>query len=100
MYSVRMHIVDVVVVAVVIVRAPRLFYRTFFACFSFLLAPENVVIPSTMQMLDENGQTLRNGTTVGPLSEGRRYVSYCEARSGRPKPNVGWYLNGKRLTGN
>lgn len=59
-----------------------------------------VVTPSTMQMLDEAGQVIRNSTTVGPLSEGHRFVSYCEARSGRPKPNVGWYLNGKRLTGN
>lgn len=59
-----------------------------------------LVIPSTIQMLDENGQVLRNDTTVGPLNEGRRFVSYCEARRGRPKPNVGWYLNGKRLTGN
>lgn len=58
------------------------------------------VAPSTMQMQNETGQTLQNGTVIGPLSEGQRFVSYCEARSGRPRPNVGWHLNGKRLAGN
>lgn len=57
------------------------------------------VAPSIMQMQDETGLTLQNGTVIGPLSEGQRFVSYCEARSGRPRPNVGWYLNGKRLPG-
>lgn len=52
-----------------------------------------------MQMLDETGQTIRNDTMIGPLSEGQQFVSYCEARGGRPKPNVGWHLNGKRLPG-
>lgn len=69
--------------------------RLMFFCF-FL---NNVVAPSTMQMQDETGLTLRNGTVIGPLSEGQRFVSYCEARGGRPRPNVGWYLNGKRLPG-
>lgn len=58
-----------------------------------------IVAPSTMQMQDETGQTLRNDTIIGPLSEGQRFVSYCEARGARPKPNVGWYLHGKRLPG-
>lgn len=52
-----------------------------------------------MQMLDETGQTIRNDTMIGPLSEAQRFVIYCEARGGRPKPNVGWYLNGKRSPG-
>lgn len=52
-----------------------------------------------MQMHDESGQILGNDTVIGPLSEGQRFVSYCEARMGRPRPNVGWFLHGKRLTG-
>lgn len=57
------------------------------------------VVPSTMQMLGENWQPLRNDTEMGPLSEGQLFVSYCEARAGRPKPNVKWYLHGKPLAG-
>ncbi|XP_031616824.1 hemicentin-1 isoform X2 [Contarinia nasturtii] len=58
----------------------------------------NVLVePSTMQMQDETGQILQNETVVGPLIENERFVSYCEARMGRPRPNVGWYLHGKRL---
>lgn len=53
--------------------------------------------PSIIQMLDENDMTIRNDTIIGPLSEGQRFVSYCEARSGRPRPIVGWYHNNKRL---
>lgn len=52
-----------------------------------------------MQMQDETGQILQNGTVIGPLIEGQRFISYCEARGGRPRPNVGWYLHGKRLAG-
>lgn len=52
-----------------------------------------------MQMQDETGQILRNDTVIGPLSEGQRFVAYCEARGGRPKPNVGFFLHGKRLPG-
>lgn len=57
------------------------------------------VAPSVMQMQDETGQILRNDTVIGPLSEGQRFVAYCEARGGRPKPNVGFFLHGKRLPG-
>lgn len=52
-----------------------------------------------MQMLAENWQPLRNETVIGPLSEGQVFVSYCEARGGRPKPNVKWFLNGKPSAG-
>lgn len=52
-----------------------------------------------MQMLGENWQPLRNDTEMGPLAEGQLFVSYCEARAGRPKPNVKWYLHGKPLAG-
>lgn len=51
-----------------------------------------------MQMHDENGQSIRNDSSVS-LVESKSFLVYCEARGGRPKPNVAWHLNGKRLTG-
>lgn len=50
-----------------------------------------------MQILDEAEQPLQNGTVIGPLSEGQRFTSYCEARGGRPAPIVTWYSNGEKL---
>lgn len=52
-----------------------------------------------MQILGENGETLSNDTTIGPMRDGQLLVSYCEARGGRPKPNVRWYVDGKALAG-
>lgn len=50
-----------------------------------------------MQILDEAEQPMPNGTVIGPLSEGQRLTSYCEARGGRPAPIVTWYSNGEKL---
>lgn len=50
-----------------------------------------------MQMLDDAQQPIQNGTIVGPLNEGQRLTSYCEARGGRPAPIVTWYLNDEKL---
>lgn len=50
-----------------------------------------------MQMLDDSQQPMQNGTIVGPLNEGQRLISYCEARGGRPAPIVTWYLNDEKL---
>lgn len=57
------------------------------------------VVPSVMQILGENGEPLSNDTTIGPMRDGQLLVSYCEARGGRPKPNVRWYVDGKALAG-
>lgn len=57
------------------------------------------VAPTTMQVLGENWQPLANETVIGPLSDGQLFVSYCEARGGRPKPNVKWFFDGKPLAG-
>lgn len=56
-----------------------------------------IVTPSTMQILNEAEQPMQNGTVIGPLSEGQRLNSYCEARGGRPAPIVTWYSNGEKL---
>lgn len=63
--------------------------------FSYSIA----VVPTVMQMLGEKGNPLRNNTVIGPLIDGDFLVSYCEARGGRPKPNVKWYVDGKALAG-
>lgn len=52
-----------------------------------------------MGMLGENWKTIENNSMIGPLIDGQFLVSYCEARSGRPKPNVKWYVDGKALAG-
>lgn len=64
---------------------------------SSLFSP--TVAPKIMQLLDEQGQPIRNGSEIGPLIEKQRFVSYCEARGARPKPKVGWYRYGKPLAG-
>lgn len=50
-----------------------------------------------MQILDAAEQPMPNGTVMGPLSEGQRLISYCEARGGRPAPIVTWHSNGEKL---
>ncbi|GAB0099475.1 Immunoglobulin [Sergentomyia squamirostris] len=57
-----------------------------------------LVPPSAILILDEEGNQLRNSTTLGPLREGHTLGGTCEVRGTRPVPLVGWYHAGKRLT--
>lgn len=55
--------------------------------------------PTSIEILDESSNPLKNGTTVGPLREGQHFSSTCIVRGSRPAPLVGWYRAGKRLKG-
>lgn len=57
-----------------------------------------VVPPSAIIMTDKDGSEIRNGSTIGPLKEGHRLEMSCVVRGARPKPTVGWYRGGKKLT--
>uniref|UniRef100_A0A1B0GL67 Ig-like domain-containing protein n=2 Tax=Lutzomyia longipalpis TaxID=7200 RepID=A0A1B0GL67_LUTLO len=57
-----------------------------------------LVPPSAILILDEEGNQLKNSTTLGPLREGHTLGGTCEVRGARPAPVVGWYRSGKRLT--
>ncbi|XP_055703742.1 hemicentin-2 isoform X8 [Phlebotomus papatasi] len=57
-----------------------------------------LVPPSAILVLDEEGNQLKNSTTLGPLREGHTLGGTCEVRGARPAPVVGWYRSGKRLT--
>jgi hypothetical protein len=57
-----------------------------------------VVPPSAILVLNKDETVIRNGSTIGPLKEGNRLEIMCEVRGARPKPIVGWYRGGKRLT--
>ncbi|XP_037031705.1 hemicentin-2 isoform X7 [Bradysia coprophila] len=56
------------------------------------------VPPSSIQIVDESNNPIKNATTLGPLREGHRFSTICEVRATRPVPLVGWYRAGKRLT--
>ncbi len=55
------------------------------------------VPPSAILLQDSVGETIRNGTTIGPLRESQIFETTCEVRGARPQPKVGWYRAGKRL---
>lgn len=57
-----------------------------------------VVPPSAIVMMDKEGSEIRNGSKIGPLKEGHRLEMSCIVRNARPKPTVGWYRAGKKLT--
>lgn len=57
-----------------------------------------VVNPSAILMMNKDDTIIRNGTTIGPLKEGHRLETICEVRDARPKPTIGWYRGGRRLT--
>lgn len=57
------------------------------------------VPPSSIQILDESENSIKNGTTLGPLREGQHFTSICVVRGARPAPLVGWYRAGNRLKG-
>jgi CD80-like C2-set immunoglobulin domain len=65
----------------------------------FLLSSVSVP-PSAILVLDEEGNPIRNSTTLGPLREGHTLGGTCEVRGARPAPTVGWYRGGKKLSGN
>lgn len=57
-----------------------------------------VVNPSAILMMHKDETIIRNGSTIGPLLEGHRFETICEVRGARPKPTIGWYRGGKRLS--
>lgn len=57
-----------------------------------------VVHPSAILMMHKDETIIRNGSTIGPLKEGHRLETVCEVRGARPKPMIGWYRGGKKLT--
>jgi CD80-like C2-set immunoglobulin domain len=57
-----------------------------------------VVPPSAIVMSDKDGSEVRNGSTIGPMKQGHRLEMMCQVRGARPKPTVGWYRAGKKLT--
>jgi len=57
-----------------------------------------VVSPSIVSIMHKDGTIIRNGSTIGPLKEGHRLETVCLVRGARPKPIVGWYRNGRKLT--
>jgi hypothetical protein len=48
--------------------------------------------------MHKDGTIIRNGSTIGPLKEGHRLETICLVQGARPKPIVGWYRNGRKLT--
>lgn len=56
-----------------------------------------VVVPPSAILITHKDDTIRNGSTIGPLKEGHRLEMACEVRGARPKPTVGWYRGGKKL---
>jgi hypothetical protein len=57
-----------------------------------------VVPPSAIIMMDKDSSEIRNGSTIGPLKEGHRLEMLCVVRGARPKPTVGWYRAGQKLS--
>ncbi|KAL7033530.1 hypothetical protein ACKWTF_007630 [Chironomus riparius] len=57
-----------------------------------------VVSPSIVSIMHKDGTIIRNGSTIGPLKEGHRLETVCLVHGARPKPIVGWYRNGRKLT--
>lgn len=49
-------------------------------------------------MIDKDGTETRNGSRIGPVSEGHRLEMSCVVRGARPKPTVGWYRAGQKLS--
>lgn len=57
-----------------------------------------VVNPSHILMTNKDETAIRNGSTIGPLKEGHRIEAICEVRNARPKPVIGWYRGGRKLS--
>lgn len=57
-----------------------------------------VVPPSAIVLIDKEGGEMRNGSKIGPLKEGHRLEMSCVVKNARPKPTVGWYRAGKKLS--
>ncbi|KAL5292690.1 nrm family protein [Megaselia abdita] len=57
-----------------------------------------LVPPSEIVILDEKGDRVENGTTLGPLQEGHILRTTCVVKNTRPQPQVAWYRGTKRLT--
>jgi hypothetical protein len=45
------------------------------------------------------GQTLADGSVLGPLLERQKVEVACTVMEGKPQPEVVWYFNGKKLDG-
>lgn len=56
------------------------------------------VQPSITSIMHKDGTLIRNGSTIGPLKEGHRLETVCIVHGTRPKPAIGWYRNGRKLT--
>jgi hypothetical protein len=57
-----------------------------------------VVNPSHILMTNKDETAIRNGSTIGPLNEGHEIEVICEVRNARPKPVIGWYRGGRKLS--
>lgn len=73
-------------------------------CFCYFIIKNNNLIylhfpvsPQSIQLLDEEGNSLKNSTMLGPLREGHTLGATCEVRGARPAPTVHWFQAGKRL---
>lgn len=56
-----------------------------------------VVPPSAILMMNKDDTVIRNGSTIGPLTEGSRLEVICEVRDARPQPVVAWYRSAQKL---
>ncbi|XP_023224016.1 hemicentin-1-like isoform X2 [Centruroides sculpturatus] len=55
-----------------------------------------LVVPSE-PFLELEGRALRNGSTVGPYTEGSTFALECKSSGGRPPPQVTWWNGTKTL---
>lgn len=55
------------------------------------------VNPSSIDLVYDD-EIIKNGSTIGPLKEGQKFEVTCEVKEARPKPIVGWYRKGVKLT--
>lgn len=62
-------------------------------CFFFAVKPDSVVISK------EDDTELKNGTILGPLTEGDEVLLTCKAVGGKPVPRVEWWNGTSPLLG-